>query len=245
MGKVACEWNWHKTGHQVFWDPSTFETLGGSWPVQFVEDFLGVAGGGPFDGTTNWNVVDVGDATEAIVADSSNGQFLLHLAATNEAEDAVLYMGDNKTFDVGNDLIFEARVNMAVSPGTGVCAVFGMAGDHNLSKDAVTEAAWFRFDASLVCKVESDDTTNNNDDVATGHTAVAGTYDIYRIDFTDLTDVKFFINGARVGSGTTFDMSNLTASEQQMQPYFSLDKATGTGLGDINIDYVKIFSGRS
>ena len=244
MGKVKCEWNWHNTGHQVFYDGSTFETLGGSWPVQFIEDFVGTAVD-PFDGSVLWNVVDVGDATEAIVADSSNGQFLLHLAATSEAEDAVLYMGDNKTFDVGNDLIFETRVDMAVAPGTGVCAVFGMAGDHNLAKDSVTEHAWFRFDASMACKVETDDTTNDNDDVTTGHTAVAGTYDIYRIDFTDLTDVKFFINGSRVASSTTFDMSNLTAAEQQMQPYFSLDKASGAALGDINIDYVKIFSNRA
>ena len=232
-------------GPVIVYDPTTGESILSTYPVQFVEDFLGAAGGGPFNGSTIWNVVDVGNATEAIVADSSNGQFLLHLAANDEAQDAVLYHGDNKTFDVGNGLIFEARVNMAVAPGTGVCAVFGMAGDHNLDKDAVTEAAWFRFDASLACKVETDDTTNNNDDVATGHTAVAGTYDVYRIDFTDLTDVKFFINGTRVAASTTFDMSNLTAGEQQMQPYFSLDKASGAGLGDMNIDYVKIYSKRS
>lgn len=245
MGQIKCEYNWQNTGRQVFYDASTFETLMTTFPVQFVEDFLGATGGGPFDASTVWHVVDVGDATEAIVADSSNGQFLLHLAATTEAEDAVLYMNDNKPFDVGNGLIFETRVNMAVAPGSGVCAVFGMAGDHNLAKDSVTEHAWFRFDASMACKVESDDTTNDNDDEATGHTAVAGTYDIYRIDFTTLSDVKFFINGARVASSTTFDMSNLTAGEQQMQPYFSLDKASGAGLGDINIDYVKIFSNRS
>jgi hypothetical protein len=215
--------------------------------VQYVEDFIGCTAL-LTDGSTIWDVVDVsaaGSTTEAIVADSSNGQFLLHLDATSEAQDAVLYHGDNKTFDVGNGLIFETRVNMAVAPGTGVCAVLGLCGDHNLDKDTATEAAWFRFDASMACKVETDDTTNNNDDVATGHTAVAGTYDIYRIDFTDLTDVKFFINGARVSSGTTFDMSNLSAAEQQMQPYFSLDKASGTGLGDMNIDYVKIFSNRA
>ena len=245
MGQIKCEYNWQNTGRQVFYDASTFETLMTTFPVQFVEDFLGATGGGPFDASTVWHVVDVGDATEAIVADSSNGQFLLHIASTTEAEDAVLYMNDNKPFDVGNGLIFETRVNMAVAPGSGVCAVFGMAGDHNLAKDSVTEHAWFRFDASMACKVESDDTTNDNDDEATGHTAVAGTYDIYRIDFTTLSDVKFFINGARVASSTTFDMSNLTAGEQQMQPYFSLDKASGAGLGDINIDYVKIFSNRS
>jgi len=247
MGKIKCEYNWHNSGRQVFYDGSTFETLMTTFPVQYSEDFLGAAVD-PFDGTIDWNVIDVsavGTVTTAIVADSSNGQFLLALDATDEAQDAVLYQNDNKTFDVGNGLIAEFRVNMAVSPGTGVCAVFGMCGDHNLDKDTATEAAWFRFDASLVAKVESDDTTNNNDDIATGHTAVAGTYDIYRIDFTTLSDVKFFINGGRVASGTTFDMSNLSAAEQQMQPYFSLDKASGTGLGSMNIDYVKIFSNRS
>jgi len=241
---IKCEWNWQGTGHQVFYDASSFETLKTSFPLEFIEDFLG-DGVDPFDGSVKWHVVDVGDATEAIVANSSNGQFLLHLAATNEAEDAVLYMGDNRNFDVGNGLIFEARIDMAVAPGTGVCAVAGLANAHNLAKDSVAAAAWFRWDASLVCKVETDDTTNDNDDVATGVTCVAGTYNIFRIDFTDLTDVKFFIDGARVASGTTFDMSNLTAAEQQMQPYFSLDKANGTGLGDMNIDYVKIFSNRA
>jgi len=243
MGKVKSKYNWHNSGRLVFYDDVSFETLWTTYPVQFVEDFLGTAI--LSDGTTIWNKVDVGTATEAIVTDSSNGQFLLHLAANDEAEDAVLYHGDNKTFDVGNGLIFEARVDMAVSPGTGVTAVFGMCGDHNLDKDTVTEAAWFRFDADLAADVETDDTTNNNDDISTGHTAVAGTYDIYRIDFTTIADVKFFINGTRVATGTTFDMSNLSAAEQQMQPYFSLDKASGTGLGDINIDYVKIFSNRA
>lgn len=232
-------------GSLGYYDPSTFETLDILKPIRFVDDFIGVAGGDIFDGTVVWNVVDVGDATEAIVADSPNGVFKLHLAATSEAEDAVLYMGDNKNFDVGSGLIFETRVDFGVAPGTGVCAVFGMAGDHNLAKDSVTEAAWFRLDASMAIKVETDDTTNDNDDVATGVTAIAGTYNIFRIDFTDLTDVKFYIDGVRVASGTTFDMSNLTAGEQQMQPYFSLDKASGTGLGDMNIDYVKIWQDRS
>jgi hypothetical protein len=244
MGKVKCSYNWYETGKQVFYDGTTFETLWAGYPVQFVEDFLGVAGGGPFDGTTIWNVVDVNNGAEAIVADSSNGQFLLSLAANDEAQDAVLYHGDNKTFDVGNGLIFEARIDMAVAPGTGVKAVFGMAGDHNLDKDSVTEHAWFSFAASAAVLCETDDTTNDNDDKATGVTATAGTYKIYRIDFTDLTSVKFYINGERVCASTTFDMSNLSASEQQMQPYFSLDKASGAGLGSMNIDYVKIFSNR-
>ena len=157
--RITSVINWHDTGHLVMYHPTTFETIWASYPLQFREDFTGTA----FlaDGTTIWNKVDVNSATEDIVADSSNGQFLLHLAANDEAEDAVLYHGDNKTFDLGNGLIFECRVNMAVEPGTGVTTVFGMCGDHNLDKDTVTEAAWFRLDASMAVNVETDDTTNN------------------------------------------------------------------------------------
>jgi hypothetical protein len=247
---IACKWNWHGTGRQVWYDTSTYETLKATYPLYFYDDFLGSAGGSVFGGTQIWNVVDVGAlATAAIVANSSNGQFLLHLAATNEAEDAVLYQyntalaDDNLTFDVGNGLIFETRINMAVAPGTGVRAVAGMSGPHDLDKDTTANAAWFSWAASQVCNVETDDTTNDTA-AATGITTVAGTYNIFRIDFTTIADVKFFIDGARVASGTTFDMSNLSASEQQMQPYFSLDKANGTGLGEMNIDYVKIWSNR-
>jgi len=245
MGNTKAKYNFKESGFPMVYDKATFESVLGMFPVVFYDDFIGAAGGSIFDGTIRWAVIDVGDATEAIVADSANGQFLLHLAATSEAEDAVLYMGDNKNFDVGSGLIFECRLDMAVVPGTGVCAVFGMAGDHNLDKDSVTEHAWFRLQASAALLAESDDTTNDNNDIATGITLVAGTYNIFRIDFTDLTDVKFYVDGARVASGTTFDMSNLTAAEQQMQPYFSLDKASGTTLGDLNIDYVRIFQNRS
>lgn len=245
MSRTKCIYNWQNTGRQVFYDGSTFETLKAMYPVVFYEDFLGAAGGGPFNGTIIWNVVDQGNATEAIVANSANGQFLLHLTSTSEAQDAVLYQNDNKTFDVGSGLIFETRVNMAVSPGTDVTAVFGMAGDHNLDKDTIGVHAWFRFQANLTGLVETDDTSVDNNDKATGLTPTAGTYYIYRIDFTDLDDVKFFVDGARVSGSVTFDMGDLSSGEQQMQPYFSLDKPSGTELGDMNIDYVKIWSNRS
>ena len=239
---VKCEWNWHGTGHQVFYHPTTYETLHTSYPVQFIDDFVGDAI--LADGTHRWNVVDVGAATEAVVEDTASGVFALSLTAANEAQDTVLYMGDNRNFDAGNGLIFETRVNIATTAGTGVTQVFGVANDHNLDKDTVACAAWFRLDASLAIDVETDDTTNNNDDVTTGISAVNGTFNIFRIDMTTLTNVKFFIDGVRVATGTTFDMSNMTAAEQQMQPYFSQDKASGTGLGVMQIDYVKIFTNR-
>lgn len=242
---VKCDWNWQGSGHQVFYDGATFETLRSSHPVWFKDDFVGSAGGDIFDGTVTWKVTDVGAATEAIVNDSSGGLFALTLTTANEAQDTILDHGDNRNFDAGNNLIFETRVNLAVSAGTGVVQVWGVNNDHNLDKDASAAHAWFRCDASLAVKVETDDTTNNNDDVATGTTAVAGTFYIFRIDMQDLTDVKFYIDGVRVATTTTFDMSNLSAAEQQMQPYFAQDKATGTGVGTMQIDYVTLMSDRT
>jgi len=245
---IDCKWNWHNTGHQVWYDDQTFETLENTYPLQYYDDFLGVAGGQVFDGTYAWNILKVGLAGTPlveIVANSVNGEFQLTLDAQNEAQDVVLYQPTSKTFDVSNGLIFEAGINMAVAPGTLVRAVAGMAGPHDLDKDTTANAAWFSWAASMSTAVETDDTTNNT--AATGvATAVAGTYNIYRIDFTTIADVKFFIDGVRVAASTTFDMSNLTAGEQKMQPYFSIDKPVPeTGLGSMMIDYVKILSNRS
>ena len=245
---VACKWNWHNSGHQVWYDDSTFETLQSTYPLQFYDDFLGSAGGSVFNDTMVWGILEVSittNATVEIVADSSNGQFLLHCTADNEDQDVVLSHNDNRTFDVSNGLIFETRVNVGVLPTATAQAVFGMCGDHDLDKDALLESAWFKLDGSGAVVVETDDTTNDNDDIATGVTAVPGTYNIYRIDFTTLANVKFFIDGVRVASGTTFDMSNLAAAELILQPYFSIDKMGDVGVGDVNVDYVKILTNRS
>ena len=101
------------------------------------------------------------------------------------------------------------------------------------------------MDGSGAVLAESDDTTNNNDDISTGVTAVAGTYNIYRIDFTNIADVLFYIDGAAVATAQTFDMSNLTDAEGLMQPYFSLDKGADAGLGTLDLDYVRIWSERT
>jgi len=245
---VACKWNWHNSGHQVWYDDSTFETLQSTYPLQFYDDFLGSAGGSVFNDTMIWGILEVGASTNPtveIVADSSNGLFRLFLAADAEDEDVVLSHNDNRNFDVSNGLIFETKVDVAALPTLTAEAVWGMCGDHALIKDDITENAWFKLDGSGAVVVETDDTTNDNDDIATGVTAVPGTANVYRIDFTTLANVKFFIDGVRVATGTTFDMSNLAAAELILQPYFGIDKTGDAGRGTLDIDYVKILSNRA
>ena len=246
--RIGCKWNWHNTGHQVRYDKSTYETLKTSYPLYFYDDFVGVAGGSPIAaGTATWAVVDVAGATEAVVANSSNGIFRLYLnAGAAEAEDAVLYHGDNRTFNVGNGLIFETKIDVAVLPTLTAETVWGIAGDHHLDNDTVAQFAWFKLDGSgaVVCETDDDGAEDNND-VATGVTAVPGTANIFRIDFTTLANVKFFIDGVRVASSTTFNLSALAGGALRLQPYFDLNKDADNGAGTVDIDYVKIWSNRA
>jgi hypothetical protein len=118
-----------------------------------------------------------------------------------------------------------------------------LAGDKNAVADTVAEGIWFKADGSGVIVAESDDTANNNDDTATGVTLTATTFAIFRIDCSTTTDIKFYINGARVASGTTFDMS--TVPTLALQPYFHIAKASGAGLGVLDVDYVRVWQARS
>jgi hypothetical protein len=89
---------------------------------------------------------------------------------------------------------------------------------------------------------EDDAVTDTSAD--TGVTAVAGTYNIFRIDATDETDIKFFIDGARVCASTTFNNASSTANSK-CQPYFGCVKTAATSQATMLIDYVKIFQNRS
>ena len=248
--RIGCKWNWHNTGHQVWYDKSTFETLKTSYPLYFYEDFNGETGGGPFDGTTVWDVVTAGAGAAAIVANQSNGLFRLTVSNAAGAEDAVLYHSDNRTFDVTNGVIFETKIDVSVilgSTGAGtVEGVIGMCGAHALGNDAILQNAWFKMDESgaIVCETDDNGAPIDNDDVATGVTAVAGTPNIYRIDFTNLANVKFFIDGVRVCTSTTFNLNALTGATAMLQPYIELDCDADASEGQFDIDYVKIWSNR-
>lgn len=206
--------------------------------IEMFEDFLG-AELNTTDG--RWAKVEVAGGSGSAVADAHAGEYALALASTSEAEDAVLYHGNRKTFDIDSELIFECRAKIT-TPGTGTTVVFGLAGAHNLDKDSVAQHAWFRLQAGLDLLVESDDGTTDVDDIDTTTNLVSDSYGIFRIDLTDPSDVKFYLNGQRKASTTTFDMS---AFSGRLQPYFSLDKASGTGTATLTLDWVRVTATRS
>ena len=221
--------------------------------VNFFDDFLGsmlkkiVTGENT---TALWTTVET-QLNLAIgnVADATNGVVQLTLDSDDIAQVACLYFGDSEQFLIGQGLIFEARVTMAVLCATGteeVEAAFGLAGEHNADLDTVDIKAWFRTDspAGGALKWESDDDTTADEDNATGITIVAGTYNIFKIDASDISNVMFFVDDVLVG---TADMSALDGTLAKVQPYFQLSKAVSsanTGVATMNIDWVKITQDR-
>lgn len=180
--------------------------------------------------------------TMGVVADVHGGEFQLKAEATSESKIATLYAGDNANFDIDKSLIFEARFKvMTTAITTNESAVIGMASDRADTLDNVAEHAWFKLDAAMDILLESDDGTNDNDDKDSTVDATAGTYNVLKIDFSNTSDVKFYIDGTQYNASTTFDMSNYTST---LQPIMELQKSTGATTPEIRVDYIKITCAR-
>ena len=183
-----------------------------------------------------WAIKDTSTAGAPTYAsvNGDEGTLEVKLAADSEEEVITLYHKDILTFRL--DQILYVEFVMQVSGFNSVTTlVAGIAGParttHAQLADAETYNAWFRIEGSVDVDnvvVETDDTVTDNDDKATGKTLVAA-YKRFVIDFQyGLKDVRFYIDGDRVASTTTFDMSKTPT--QRMQPYIDLRKASGTGV---------------
>jgi hypothetical protein len=141
-------------------------------------------------------------------------------------------------------VIFEARTTVHTTGTLQSEYFFGFANAYVEGPIAEADAgptvhAFFNYDAALTPTIHTDDASTDNNAVATGVTSVNDTYAIFRIDASNLSSVKFYINGVRVGSATTFVMTNGT--NVVVQPYIMAHKETSAGLGIYYLDYVKMW----
>jgi len=221
-------------------EPTSQETVARFAPVQFYDDFLGKA----IDTTNWWTALDTAGGTEALTADAPSGAVALSLTNANEIQLAGLSWGDHRPLVLNQGLVAEFRARFTTLPADAATAVIGLAGDTDAAINTIAESMWFRWDGSGVVTVEHDDTANTTSKVATGVTSVLNTWQVFRIDCTVITDVKFYINGNAVATGTTFDMSTVAALA--LQPMIRMDKAAAaTNLGVMELDYVRIYQNRS
>jgi hypothetical protein len=234
-----------------FYDSSTQErTAPVGAPVVFYDDFLGagkavIPVGGSAESGMAWaqKIVGAAPPTVAGVADAANGVVACTLTADVQAQTAALYMDDQRQFSLEQGLVFECRVKISVLPTLVAECVWGLAGDYNAVPDTVTYSAFFTADGTGEIFCEMDDNATDRS-TTSGVTATAAQWKIYRIDATTVGDVLYYIDGVHVATGTTFAYA-ATGANAILQPFFSCYKASGAGLGTLQIDYVRIWQQRS
>jgi hypothetical protein len=114
---------------------------------------------------------------------------------------------------------------------------FGLQSARDDNTDSTANNAQFKLAGSNAIVCETDDGTTDNDDKATGLSLVA-TYRECVIDFTGgKSDVKFYVDGNRVASTTTFTMAAATSS---LQPFVQMSKTASTNVNSVTIDYVSV-----
>jgi hypothetical protein len=208
----------------------------------FEDDFFG---GQTYTGTVGegaWKITDTSSAgtpTYAVVTPSATGELALTLEATSEIQNVCLDFGDKLCFDIDNLQYAEFRLKVSGCT-SGTTITWGLQSARNDNTDSTTNNAQFKMvgaTSTTNVYVESDDNVNDLDDKATGST-LATVYKRFVIDFTGgKSNVKFYVDGVRGASSTTFDMSNATGS---LQPFVQIQKAANTNVDAVTIDYIQV-----
>ena len=192
--------------------------------------------------TNLWLANDLNLATQTV----HDGFLDLLLTNENNPQEAGCgAAGNSLDWDISKGLIIEFRAALIVLP-TGEAEIhLGVLGEAIVdqqqisSADDVAEHAVFSFDGAGLCKINTDDGTNETTAVTTGITVVAGVYHIFRIDFTDDANVIFYIDGVQVIPGTTVMMDDIASP--LVQPAMIAQKNANTGVGNLAVDYIKIW----
>lgn len=191
-------------------------------------------------GTPTYTRLDHGESAGAF----SPGVAELSFDSGAEVQNVCLHFGNKLAIDFDKLITLETRVRMGQSAVDATTMfAFGISGDRNDAIDTMAINALFRVvgaDSTTNVVLETDDASENNDDIASGTTLI-NAWKYFKIDFTDKADVTFWINDARVGSATTFDMTNHTGG---IQPFFQLQKTSDNNTDSVEIDLIKLAGNR-
>lgn len=213
---------------------------------EFHDDFLGNQ---VFSATAadnaRWLIADTsaaGAPTYALVSPSASGEVALAFDATSEIQNVCLYQNDVLGFDITKIIEVEWRVKLNQALNNAATSLtFGICGARNNAIASMgTPSAFFKLaGASSVVNVATKDGTNSSGDIATAATLVAA-YKRFGISFAaGLADVRFFVDGIPVATGTTFNMS-AAAAGTSVQLLLQLQKTAATPVDGVTIDYVTV-----
>lgn len=246
--------NWVTGDAQAEFDNATAETILRYSTVYFEDDFIGPghttipAQGSPSTGYP-WvkrTQQTSGVPTVAIVNNQPGGLVQLALDATSEKQEASLYSNDQLNYDGSKSAQFECRLAMSVIPTGVVEAVFGLRAAWIDGPDNAAEYIDFQMLSSGAVNCRIKDGVTGAQSYASGITLVAAAFHNFRFDATDPTNVGFYIDGVKVSpvAPLTLPTFAATGASAILQPYFSVYKASGTGVGSMQLDMVQLAMNR-
>jgi hypothetical protein len=236
---------------QSEYDNATAETVQRYTTVILDEDFLGPghttipAQGSPASGYA-WvqRIVGAAPPTCSIVANYAGGLIRLALAANSEAEEADLYANDMLNWDMTKSTTWEARISNHVLPSVaGVEFVFGLQSAWVSGPDNASFYAQFQQNGSGLVNMRTKDGVQTLT-YPTTTTMVVDTFHNFRIDATDTTNIRFFIDNVEQSTKGQLSFA-ATGANAILQPYFAVYKPSGTGVGTMDIDSVQAGMNRS
>ncbi len=199
---------------------------------------------------TPFTIADTSAAGSPTFGGLDGGGYGMTFSNDSEIQNLCLYMGDVLAFDIDELISVEMIVKCTASLDSTTSLAFGVTSARNDAIDSITEAAIFRCIGSNAVVVETDDGTNNNDDVATGVT-LGATWKRFAINFAERittqepptvstgrpSNIGFYAandNGSlrRVASGTRFDMSNYSDG---LQLFWQIQKTADTNTDNLSI----------
>jgi hypothetical protein len=208
----------------------------------FYDDFNGAVATFPTsaDPATAWLVDDV-SVTGTPVYTKGTSEATLTLNNDSAEVIVALHFNDSLDFDIDDIQRVTMRVKIGATTFTsGSILCFGVGSARNDTANSVAANAWFRMEganSTTLVYAETDDGTRDVDDVSTG-VALGTTYKNFVIDFTGgKSNVKFYIDGQRVCSTQTFDMSAYTAG---LQPIIQLQKGVNSNVDSVVIDFIEV-----
>jgi hypothetical protein len=229
---------------------------------EFFDDFIGAGTFVTSAGLDPWVITDASSAgtptyTRLDLGETAGvfrpGVAQLAFDSQTEAQNICLSFGDKLAFDINSVRGFETSLRFVAQTGSAkdsnTTFAWGLTGDRADAIDSIAVASIFRLAAATASNaivIENDDTVNTNDDVATGLSLTDTVWCNFKIDLSDLNDVKYYagIGSAglqRVGAGTSMKMSSYSAG---LQPFFQLQKASDNNTDAVQIDYVRVWGVR-
>lgn len=237
-------------GVEYRYDAATAETVASMAPLGFSEEFIGFSAAVPAAGSpafgSPWVKKIVGAAPPTVTpSTAAQGIVTCALTSTSEAQEASLYFNDQLYFDTRALGMAEWRAALPVAP-TGVAqAAIGLGGAWVGGPTSLARYLMFLWNASTTPTLYWKDGGSNT---GTLTAAVAGVnvvtdtnYHLYRIDWSNPADIAFYIDGSRANAAGSIAWA---PGANSLQPWHTVYKASGAGVGSIAVNKLDIFNGR-